>query len=81
MAAKRTVWRFSVSFELNGSLKIETITRVNSLVSAIPTPKTKTVAPTAANQVTFVQDQVGVSDLGPSVKIDLGDIILKGDMP
>ena len=73
----------SVSFELNGSLKIETITRVNSFApAAAPTPKTK-IAPaavptTTANQVTFVQDQVGVSDLGPSVKIDLGDTVVKG---
>jgi hypothetical protein len=70
----------SVSFELNGSLKIESITRVNaSATTTVPQPKTKTtVTTTAPNQVTFVQDQVGVSDLGPSVKIDLGEQVAKG---
>ncbi len=63
----------SVSFELNGSLKIESITRQNA--AAQPKVKTATAAP---NQVTFVQDQVGVSDLGPSVKIDLGEVVTKG---
>jgi aminopeptidase N len=33
---------------------------------------------TSAPQVTFIQDQVGVSDLGPSVKVDLGETITKG---
>ncbi len=66
----------TVSFELNGSLKIESITRQNSFAPMSPT-KSKTSA-TAANQVTFVQDQTGVSDLGPSVRIDLGDVVTKG---
>src|SRR4028118_1972004 len=69
----------TVSFELNGSLKIENITRVNS---STPTPQTRSktaaTAVAAPGQVTFVQDQVGVSDLGPSVKIDLGDTVAKG---
>ena len=64
----------TVAFELNGSLKIESITRQNASVT--PQPKTKPT--TAPNQITFVQDQVGVSDLGPSVKIDLGDVVTKG---
>lgn len=76
----------TVAFELNGSLKIESITRVNAASISTTTPalpKTKTApvkpAPVAvAGQVTFVQDQVGVSDLGPSVKIDLGEIVVKG---
>ncbi len=73
----------TVSFELNGSLKIESITRQNAAapITAAPT-KTKNAAATvnnsAAGQVTFVQDQTGVSDLGPSVRIDLGDTVLKG---
>ncbi|MDQ6785192.1 MAG: tetratricopeptide repeat protein [Acidobacteriota bacterium] len=80
----------TVSFELNGSLKIDSITRVNSnaalpssatgrTTQAAKNPKTS-VAPTATqqNQITFVQDQVGVSDLGPSVKIDLGETVTKG---
>jgi aminopeptidase N len=74
----------SVTFELNGSLKVESITRVGS--SALPTTSTpaaagaknRTASPAATSsalqsQITFVQDQVGVSDLGPSVKIDLGE--------
>ncbi len=81
----------TVSFELNGSLKIESITRLNSFASnAVNSPiKTKsataTKTPTAvvtssstSNQITFVQDQTGVSDLGPSVRIDLGDTATKG---
>jgi hypothetical protein len=79
----------SVDFELNGSLKIDSITRVG--VSAISQPlltasqsaKPVKVAvpkptPTTASQITFIQDQAGVSDLGPSVRVDLGDTILKG---
>ncbi|HLM00163.1 MAG TPA: M1 family aminopeptidase [Pyrinomonadaceae bacterium] len=71
----------TVAFELNGSLKIESITRVGA-ATTVPTTttKAKTPAPSTAatssqSQITFVQDQVGVSDLGPSVKIDLGDVI------
>ena len=80
----------TVSFELNGSLKIDSITRVNSFTptanaspktKTAPTPKTTTAVVTAStgtNQITFVQDQAGVTDLGPSVRIDLGDTVLKG---
>jgi hypothetical protein len=67
----------TVSFELNGSLKIESITRQNSF-SATALPKTKTAVTSTPGQVTFVQDQTGVSDLGPSVRIDLGEIVIKG---
>lgn len=73
----------NIAFELNGSLNIENITRQN-FVAALPTttiqPKTKaTPKPTTSqNQVTFVQDRVGVSDLGPSVKVDLGDTVAAG---
>jgi len=69
----------SVSFELNGSLKIDSITRPNQSapVSTARNPRTASSA-AAQNQVTFVQDQVGVSDLGPSVKIDLGETVKKG---
>ncbi|MDQ3180807.1 MAG: tetratricopeptide repeat protein [Acidobacteriota bacterium] len=65
----------TVSFELNGSLKVESITRQNAAASQ---PKVKTTTLATPNQVTFVQDQVGVSDLGPSVKIDLGEVVTKG---
>ncbi len=69
----------SVTFELNGSLKVESITRQNAAVSSsVSQPKIKTAAPPLTNQITFIQDQVGVSDLGPSVKIDLGDVVTKG---
>lgn len=47
----------SVVFELNGSLKVEKITRNGK-------PLTN-----------FVQDAVGVGDLGPSVRIDLGEVV------
>ncbi len=67
----------TVSFELNGSLKIESITRQNSS-APIQQTKSKTAPSAAGNQVTFVQDQTGVSDLGPSVRIDLGDVVTKG---
>ena len=78
----------SVTFELNGSLKIDTIMRLGSLASgaAVSSPSAPKVKngrpfppiPAAPPQITFVQDQVGVSDLGPSVKIDLGDNVVKG---
>lgn len=67
----------TVSFELNGSLKIDTITRVG--IGAVPAAKPagrQTAA--AGTAVTFVQDQAGTSDLGPSVRIDLGENVVKG---
>ena len=77
----------SVTFELNGSLKIDSITRVGATAptAAAPVVKGKNAKPAAtttaaapAGEVTFVQDQVGVSDLGPSVRIDLGGDVTKG---
>jgi len=78
----------TVAFELNGSLNVESITRINSSstpLTSIPNPKTKTnpkttvTTPTTttnpSGQVTFVQDRVGVSDLGPSVKVDIGESV------
>lgn len=71
----------TVAFELNGSLKVESITRVGAAgatTAPATTNRTRTPAttsPASPGQITFVQDQVGVSDLGPSVKIDLGDNI------
>lgn len=68
----------TVTFELNGSLKVESVTKVGA-VAATPLvggSATKGKAPVpapAASQVTFVQDQAGVSDLGPSVRVDLGE--------
>jgi len=75
----------NVSFELNGSLKIDSITRVAGGTAAAAAPAgnrpprpatTPVAAPTGG--ITFVQDQVGVSDLGPSVRIDFGDTVTKG---
>ncbi len=72
----------SVTFELNGSLKIDEITRASSSpASAIPAKKPVKNATTVnapAASVTFIQDQVGVSDLGPSVRIDLGEEVEAG---
>jgi hypothetical protein len=66
----------AVSFELNGSLKIESITRQSSSAPVQTGRNLRTAtAATAQNQVTFVQDQTGVSDLGPSVRIDLGEFV------
>ncbi len=76
----------SVTFELNGSLKVESITRIviAQTAPAVPPPvkgkAVRTPGPPAAPvaEITFVQDQVGVSDLGPSVRIDLGADVVKG---
>lgn len=71
----------SVSFELNGSLKLDSVSRISGGVAAATTSRVKTpvkTAPAPAGDITFVQDQVGVSDLGPSVRIDLGDTVAKG---
>jgi aminopeptidase N len=78
----------NVAFELNGSLKIDSITRVGD---GGPGPAAKTPAnakkpaaaasattPEGPGQITFVQDQAGVSDIGPSVRIDLGEAVAKG---
>lgn len=72
----------SINFELNGSIKVDGITRINAFsappVTTTPqTSKTKTPAPVKTNlpEVTFVQDQVGVTDLGPNVRVDLGDVV------
>src|SRR4051812_24663156 len=76
----------SVAFEINGSLKIDTITRVSGGATTVPAAKPAgrtiakpaAVATSAGGAVTFVQDQTGSSDLGPSVRIDVGENIVKG---
>jgi tetratricopeptide (TPR) repeat protein len=74
----------NVSFELNGSLKIDTITRFAGGTLATPLPagprpaRTPSTPVATTGGITFVQDQVGVSDLGPSVRIDFGDTVTKG---
>ena len=68
----------SVAFELNGSLKVDSITRV-AAGSTLPAPTGRSQPRTTAtaSQITFVQDQVGVSDIGPNVRIDLARTLLK----
>lgn len=73
----------TVAFELNGSLKLDSVMRIDrqpAATSAVPSnTKAKPVKTRVPlGDITFVQDQVGVSDLGPSVRIDLGDTVLKG---
>ncbi len=72
----------SVTFELNGSLRVESIVRVDASqpASAQPAPAARRPAPRPTPtpqgpQATFVQDQVGVTDLGPSVRVDLGESV------
>lgn len=72
----------SVSFELNGSLKIESVTRQDRIATVAPAVAARVAAarpPQAqANPVTFIQDQSNSTDLGPHVRIDLGDNVVKG---
>jgi tetratricopeptide (TPR) repeat protein len=77
----------SFDFELNGSLKVDSVTRVggiSQMVTTAPGAPQKGVkpapkpAPFSASQITFIQDQPGVSDLGPSVRVDMGDTVVKG---
>ncbi len=74
----------SVSFELNGSLKVDSITRLDKANAAVVTPSTKTpskslpVKAAPQSPVTFVQDQTNSTDLGPHVRIDLGEDVVKG---
>jgi Peptidase family M1 domain len=73
----------AVAFELNGSLKVDTITRQDKVLTVppvqgnIPRGTAKTATPPASS-ITFVQDQTNSSDLGPHVRIDLGDNVIKG---
>ena len=78
----------TVAFELNGSLKVDEVSRIG--VTSTPAPvsgaKGKTAKQPAAPMtgapiggVTFVQDQAGgSSDLGPHVRVDIGTDIAKG---
>jgi aminopeptidase N len=69
----------SVSFELNGSLKIDTITRQDKAPVLVTSPAPRAaVKPSQPNPITFVQDQSNSSDLGPHVRIDLGDTVVSG---
>jgi aminopeptidase N len=68
----------TVTFELNGSLKIDSITRAGTATPTAPVKRGAAKIESPQSTVTFVQDQAGVSDLGPSVRIDLGDTVTKG---
>lgn len=77
----------TVSFELNGSLKVDEVMRVgaSSPMPATTPVKGRNVKPAATpagsplGTVTFIQDQAGgTSDLGPHVRVDLGSDVAKG---
>ena len=80
----------SVSFELNGSLKVDEVTRIGSSTPMPSTPTARSKNPkaplpaatptaTSLGGVTFVQDQAGgSSDLGPHVRVDLPTDAVKG---
>ena len=74
----------TVAFELNGSLKVDEVTRVSASTPAAAPSKGRTAKPTGSvtvplGDVTFVQDQAGgSSDLGPHVRVDLGSDVTKG---
>lgn len=67
-----------ITFEMNGSLEIAKIERVAEVDAPKATkPKAGEQAPPQPG-VTFVQDRVGVSDIGPSVRVDLGSNVTSG---
>lgn len=66
----------SITFELNGSLKVESITRLGA-PPASPTTRSAT-KPAAPGNLSYVQDQAGVADIGPNVRIDLGADVVSG---
>jgi tetratricopeptide (TPR) repeat protein len=72
----------TVSFELNGSLKVDTVTRVDRSMAGVTNPRgmkpSSVPQPSATGGLTFVQDQTASSDLGPNVRIDLGENVTKG---
>lgn len=75
----------SFVFELNGALKVESVTRVSAnsaiLVSRPTTPRNSRTQPrqtqspvSNASTVTFVQDKDGIGDIGPKVTVDFGTV-------
>lgn len=80
----------TIVFELNGSLKVESVTRIAGGAVSTPAqpattgrnPRAARPTPAPAQQsgasVTFVQDQIGVTDVGPNVRVDLGDNVTAG---
>ncbi len=69
----------SITFEINGSLKVDSITRQGATAVKTPAVKPTAVKPAASTSgLTFIQDQAGVADIGPNVRIDLGSPVTKG---
>jgi hypothetical protein len=71
----------TVFFELNGSLKVDSVTRGRGTVTGPvgrPVRGATSTPPATQNVVTFVQDQTTATDLGPHVRVDLGDNAPKG---
>lgn len=71
----------SVSFELNGSLKVDSVSRIDRTAGTLQsrTPAKANASPaTSQNAITFVQDQTNSTDLGPHVRIEFGDAVTKG---
>jgi len=69
-----------VTFELNGSLKLETVSRIagGAVIGSAAPRAGRAATATAQGAITFVQDQVGVSDLGPSIRVEMPDTLVKG---
>ncbi|MFL6373995.1 MAG: M1 family aminopeptidase [Pyrinomonadaceae bacterium] len=75
----------NIAFELNGSLKADAITRLDKPMAPVPTAAQKgakiavpATTISTPGTLTFVQDQTNSSDLGPHVRIDLGQDVPKG---
>src|SRR5436190_20494032 len=69
----------SVTFELNGSLKVDSVSRGDKVSAAVtPAPKGKAAAAAATPvvkplDITFVQDKSAVPNLAPTVQVNLAD--------
>ncbi|MBP6002138.1 MAG: tetratricopeptide repeat protein [Pyrinomonadaceae bacterium] len=68
----------SITFELNGSLKVDSVTRQGAGPAVVPAGRPTAKSTPSAPGLTFVQDQAGVADIGPNVRVDLGDTVVKG---
>jgi aminopeptidase N len=69
----------TLAFELNGSLKVESVTRIDRAAgpALVPNPRAKAVTPSGVT-LTFIQDQTTSTDLGPHVRVEFGDNVVKG---
>jgi tetratricopeptide (TPR) repeat protein len=63
----------TIIFELNGSLKVENIEKPGAVQNQ--KSKTQALGVNPQSRITFIQDQVGVSEIGPNVRIDLGEVV------